>query len=334
MRALNDALTSGAYPAGLFWCVRAEDALLEAPRALIDRATNLGIQAEFIQVETFDEFMSDLANMMPDSGVIPQRDTRLTVATVPPRGSSWPVVRLNAVPVVSYPTVARRLVCTIGGTGDVLGAIRESQAAVVATRRKQGVVAFGSDAEVRRAFDGYDITEFDLYSIEPRRLRYESAEMGLLYDAFAVALSKHRPLAIQRRRSGLAATINPELQARSEFDPLRNVVKELSGRIKGTEATWTEGVYLRFELHFNRLWLVFDPTVRLNERPSIADEEAAKEFIRERLAQRYNATWNALVDAWASLISSDELEMRAFNCTTGVDAAFQVGRVTAFSRRG
>ena len=60
-----------------------------------------------------------------------------------------------------------------------------------------------------------------------------------------------------------------------------------------------------------------------------------KEFQRERLAKRYNAIWNAILQGWVHLIvgPDQEAELRAFGIGDGVDAAFTIGKVTAFSWR-
>ena len=39
---------------------------------------------------------------------------------------------------------------------------------MLATRTKAGVLAFGTDADMRSAFDAYGITDFDLHPIETR----------------------------------------------------------------------------------------------------------------------------------------------------------------------
>jgi hypothetical protein len=54
------------------------------------------------------------------------------------------------------------------------------------------VLAYGSDADVRAAFSDFNITDFDLHTIDVPRLRYESAERGLLREALTRALARAR----------------------------------------------------------------------------------------------------------------------------------------------
>jgi hypothetical protein len=88
-------------------------------------------------------------------------------------------VRLNALPIGQAPTVCRRVVCEIGGYAEVRTAIEQAQVNILAVRTKAGVLAFGSDDDVRKSFDAYGIADFYLHTIEIKRLRYESAERGL-----------------------------------------------------------------------------------------------------------------------------------------------------------
>src|SRR5207245_432748 len=95
---------------------------------------------------------------------------RVSEAPMRSQQGAWPVIRLNALPLLSWPTICRRIVCEIGGTQEVRQAIASAQGDLVAARRDVGVIAFGSDAEIKRTFEPYKITDFDVLSIEAARL--------------------------------------------------------------------------------------------------------------------------------------------------------------------
>ena len=86
----------------------------------------------------------------------------------------------------------------------------------------------------------------------------------------------------------------------------------------------------------DRLWILIEPTIHLDEvnDKSVLDE--AKDFVRERLARRYNPQWNQILDAWSFLLfgKEREVELRAFGCGSGVDAAFRVSRTSGYSWKG
>ncbi len=116
-------------------------------------------------------------------------------------GRGFPVVRLNALQVTQAPAVCRRVVCSVGGYAELAGAVREADVDLLYARVTAGVLAFGADADVRAALESYGIEEFDLHTIDQRRLRYDSGERGLLRDAVARAVARRYLLMRERRRS-------------------------------------------------------------------------------------------------------------------------------------
>ena len=116
------------------------------------------------------------------------------------------------------------------------------------------------------------------------------------------------------------------------------ITRRVFGKIPATTFSWAEALAVRLEFSMDRLWLVLEPTV-LGSKPSedhtIADRQRRKEFVRERLATRYNKKWNELLDAWISVLSggSDRWTVTTFGLTQGVDASFEIHATTGFSRR-
>jgi hypothetical protein len=72
--------------------------------------------------------------------------------------------------------------------------------------------------------------------------------------------------------------------------------------------------------------------VEATEDPS--KEATRAEFVRERTATRYNRIWNSLLDAWTEIITAgkEECNVSSLGVSDGVDAAFTLSRITAFSR--
>jgi NAD-dependent SIR2 family protein deacetylase len=341
MDALEEAIDDGnGYPAGLFWFQRSDSPALPRVTDLISKANAQKIQANIINVETFDELLSDvllLIQNLPDelTEILNRHAPRITNAPIPETKGRWPVVRLNALPVVSYPTLCRKVVCEIGGMKEVNDAVTNSGADVIATRRQVGVLAFGRDAEVRKAFDSCNITEFDVHTIEVRRLRYESAELGLMYDAMYRAIDRERPVKLERVGHHYLVAVEASRSNEAIFTPLRQATKVLTGKVPTTQLQWAEAIWIKLEYRLDRLWLLIEPTIWVERIEDDALFSQTREFIRERLAGRYNPKWNELIEAWAHIITNgeQESEIRAFGIGDGVDAAFSISAITAFSWR-
>jgi hypothetical protein len=202
---------------------------------------------------------------------------------------------------------------------------------VLVARTHAGVLAYGADLDVRTAFESHNITDFDLHTIEIKRLRYESGERGLLRDALTRAIGRRRGLdTIRRRNADLLAPIDPRDKI---WEPLRQQVGSLSGTVNERhELRWREGVAIRLDWADDRLWLLVEPRIVFD---GINDDNraAAADFGRERTVKRYNRKLNDLIDFWAHLLAGEGDELRALGIGDGVDAVFRLSSNTAFSRR-
>lgn len=360
MEAIEEAIDGGrGYPSGLFWFSRGKPAT--AVTSLIEKARANGVQAYIIEVQTFDELLADIVAQIPnlsagDADFLNSKVSRLTDVPLAQERGSWPIVRLNALQIVKFPSVCRLVTCEIGGMREVKVAIQASGAHLVASRRRAGVLVFGRDTEVRKAFSNHKISAMDLHTIEPQRMFYDSAEAGLLYEALARALVRERPLLMERKRGRYILRIDPTRENSEVYLSLRNVLGTISGKILGTDISWTEAIEIHLEYRFGRLWLIIEPIVwaatpilpeiegeqeiqseeQLTKAEQVKTERSiVRDFLRERQATRYNRQWNDLLEAWAKVISANQTlaKVSAFGASEGVDAVFEIGGTTGYSYR-
>jgi hypothetical protein len=337
MEALQSVLDSDkAYPAGLFWLHRGEEPPSEHVLQLLRRSRTNGVDAGWISIANFDEALRDLIRLCQDldTTILDAFASERRAWTAPPRPDGrkvWPVLRLNALQVIEPPGHCRRLECKIGGTPEVRAAVEDAGADVIVARTQAGVLAFGKDADLRSAFDGFGITTFDLHAIENRRLRYDSGERGLLRQALSMALAREHDLDRTRRRiTDLLAPRDPDAD---QWKPLRKIVGQISGTVgKNPELTWKEGVGIRLDWADEKLWLLAQPRIVL---AGVTDENKAQaaDLARERTVRRYNKQLNDLIAFWTMLLAKNSDELRALNIGDGVDAVFRLGTDTAFSWR-
>ena len=148
-----------------------------------------GVGSALVRIQSFDELMQDLLRLIGNIDTTAldvfasERQRRTGGAPAPSGRLGWPVVRLNAIQLTQAPKVCRRVVCEIGDHAEAREAVEKADVRVLVSRVRAGVLAYGSDADVRKAFGAHRITEFDLHAIDPKRLRYESGERGLLREA-------------------------------------------------------------------------------------------------------------------------------------------------------
>ena len=335
METLEEAVEKAdSFPSGLFWLHRGR-LPLERVQQLIVKATDCDIDAALVRMDNFDEVMRDLVRISPDvdSQTLDSFGTersRCSNATMPIGQLGWPVVRLNAINVTSIPTVCRKIECQIGGVKEVREAVEAAKVEVLVTRVRAGVLAFGSDADTRSAFESFGITDFDLHPIEKRRLRYESGEHGLLREAISRAFARNRQLELirQRRRDLLF----PSDCTDPIWGPLKSIVGTLTGTVGQSGLRWYEGIGISLGWAGERLWVLIEPR---SVFVGIDDENkaAATDFARERTVRRYNRALNDLIDFWSHFLAGDGSPISALGISEGVDANFSFSPTSAFSKR-
>jgi hypothetical protein len=336
MAALGKAFEAPrAYPSGLYWVAREGDTLLPAVQALLEQARANGVEAYLVECPSFEELMVSIRYLLPTNEHHKelldrfQPATRLSEFDIPPRGGRWPRLRLNAIAVATHPNTARLVECEIGGTREVRDAIAAASVRAVAARRRDGVIAFGSDSALLEAFGPWD-PKLDYGQLDPT----SPSDAGLLYDAIALALERERPLVRQDRR---LLSVDPARATDRLFQPLRQAgLSTIVGKIPGTAASWAEAVELRLEERFGSMWLIYAPVVWCEYCGEADEDSRRKEWGRERQVKRYNRPYTALLKAWADVLCGSEKESRlqAIGIATGgSDAIFDLKRLAPFAER-
>lgn len=337
MDALDDVLEeSEPLPAGLFWLHRGDSDPLPRVSSLLQKASDRKIDGGLVRIENFDETLRDITRLVEglDESSLSAFASERKWWTPPAKiggKKGFPVIRLNALPFTLSPTVCRRVVCDIGGYSEIRAAIEKAERSILFGRVRAGVLAFGTDSDIRAIFDPFNVSDFDLHPIETRRLRYDSGERGLLRSAISCALSReHKLTHVRHRTTDLLTPTDPEDKA---WERLKQLVGPLCGSVSGhKELRWREGIGTRIDWADERLWLLFEPRTvfeGINEQ----NRFVASDFSRERSVKRYNRQLNDLIGFWASTLAKDGCDLHALGIASGVDAVFRLSAETAFSRR-
>ncbi len=336
MRALHDALEADApFGAGLYWVAKSGDRLLRVAHDLLAAAREKGVQAHLVDCPSFEELMSNIRYLLPatdDHKALFNRfqpATRRSEFDIPARGGHWPRLRLNAVAVAEYPRTARLVHCDVTNTREAREAITDAEVGAVVACRRGGIVAFGADDDLLRAFDAWD-PKLDYAQLDAAH----SGDVGLLHEAIAAALTRERPLLRRGRRTLI---VNPERAKDSVFDPLRATgLNTLFGRIPGTKGMWAESIELRLEQRHGALWLVYAPGVWSDRGDDAADNDRRREWTKQRQVKRYNRQYTALLKGWADVLcaSMKESRLEAFGIGRGgADATFVLKRLAPYAER-
>ncbi len=205
-------------------------------------------------IDNFDEALRDIIRLTDGLDTtkldaFASSRSRWSAAPKPSGNKGWPILRFNALAVTQAPTVCRRVVCGVGGQKDARDAVAKVNAQVIVSRTRAGVICFGSDSEVRKAFEEHGIQEFDIHPIESNRLWYDdTGEHCLVSDALVSAIARELHLDVYHKR-GLDLLAPRDVQ-KSALSELKSIVGSLSGSVKDSpHLHWREGVGVRLNGH-------------------------------------------------------------------------------------
>lgn len=343
MKTLAEALElKTPFPHGLFWFARPGDNPVPAVLDVLTRARSKGAQAAFIEVSTFDELMADL--FLPHQESL--TDVRDLVKAARPKrqpipltyqpAAHWPVLRTNALQITDFPATCTVFEAEVGKTAEVKLLTQPHANEMVALRRRVGVIAFGARGKLEEVFASCGPKGFDRYGIEQRRLRYDSAELGLLYHALIQGIAnKTGLLRSQHARGRFLFAQDRNSFTQSELTTWSRLRSRGVWQLRpGT--TLHEGFELALDFRDNRFWMLVDPTIVVTSDGQAPYQGADRSAIaRESLVTRYNRQRNDALQLWIGFLQrhlGSPLKV-AFPSEAVREAEFTVSTVTAFSRK-
>lgn len=366
MSALSDALTKHhPFPHGLYWVTGSPNNVLPPVLSLLEKATAVGIDAQIVESQNFDEFAGDL---MEKTSFPSQITTHLLEARPSPllvpvhlperEYAKVPVLRLSALRINTLPSLARQVCLKNRATIDqIRDHLKQAKVQATVAVAGDGYAAFGKDDDLLRALSPFTPELRGTIELHPWK---ESWALGLLYDALTRALCRGRPLIPSFRGKGHVIRASMGHEGESEDDRCRRLRKlaplkaaygtDVVGKVTGLGYPFAEALRIRMEQSAGRWWCVFDPfTFVLVPRQEASEEGSedvgvfawavrdglnpAADWVRERWVQRYNRRWNNIIDAWFKLLSDPDGEIRAYwlKDEEGIDATFNIGAVSAWS---
>ena len=345
----------GNLPHGLFWLHRSGTEPLESVSELIEMARSNDIEANLVEINTFDESLDKIRRYL---GVFPDdleeflrpKASRRTDAPIALVSNNPPFLRLNALRIDTAPSMCKLITCDIGGYKEIKNAIENTKAKILARRIKKGVIAFGEDKEIKKAFSQNDVQRIEIYPIDPNRLEYASEEYKLVFDALCRAIERQTGLTIEDRRDGKYIVADESITPAKIFNRLIDcAMNKVSGAVPSTSVVWREACRIDLDYKFNKLWVLLSQRVLLSltDEHTETERNKAKSFARERTAPRkqpstgrfvgYNPIAGSILAGWMSILvgstNSDAVTLSAFGLSDGLDPQFTISNKQVISGR-
>lgn len=345
--------TSNPYPHGLFWTWMKGSTPRPAVMDLLKKAKAKGVAVYYVPIETFDALLLRLWRNIPGkSQTVDEKVRKSKSASVniplPQPGLGQPLVRLNALPILSAPLRCFELSFKQSKNwNDIKEARAKTQGRLILTQGTS-VLCWGSREDIKTAFSN------DLPSVTERDVPTDLSAPGNLHvkgfieEALCKALARGKPLRarIQRHAVYLAADARHNRQA--DLELLAKLVGTVSGTVPGIvapaderhpiaeQATWAEAARISVDFKDGRLWLLIEPDIWIE--PARA-RKLAVDFLDKRRGDRFNKKFNDLLDAWVHIILGTtqlnaQVTLPVFENGSGTEnPTFGISSRTAFTRR-
>lgn len=332
---------SSSFPGGLFWFARVGTTPLPEVSELIELAKENGKQAEIVEIETFDTAWADIIkgfDSIPKDDLenLNQHYHRTNNQPMPSVGRKYPLLRLNAVPILEYPATARLYKCNAGNTKEIKDCILKSKVDILATRKSAGIVGFGFDKDFHTAFKNYGDYDTDLYQITEKDLLYDdSSTKGLITMALLRALAQGKPFRMTKKRDRHLLFPDPKKLTNQFFDPLRASLTTISGIVPRSKLTWVAALEITVQYSLSTPLLLLTPTIIASKASERAESKLVAPFVKEITARWYNQKYDTILNSWLSLIfgNDKEVTLTAFERPIeGINASFTLSRTTAFTK--
>jgi hypothetical protein len=352
MSLFRKALDShNPFPHGLYWTGIKGFAIPASVADLLKRAREKGVDAEYVPIETFDALLLRLWRNMDKKS--PELDARIRKTKIgdvhislPRPGRGKPLVRLNAVPIISMPRACMALTFREAKDWEDLR-LASSKGKLILTK-SDGVWCWGPEREIAAAFGD------DLLSARSCNLPTDFASPANLHfkrfveDALCAALAKGKRLLSRRNRESAFLIANPHAKTGSGLGALSQVLGPIFGTVPGllapvteqhpepVKVDWSEAVRVSVDFKNGRPWLLLDPDIWI--WPARARHSAVA-FLDERRSDRYNQKYNAILDTWIRIVlGTDERKVEMIVCpfdegNEAENPSFRIGSRTAFARR-
>ena len=350
MSMFRDALgQNNAFPQGLFWTVPRISGATENVRQLIAYAKEKSVRAHLVEIGTFDEMLSKIWRQLKEkpqtlNGKVRTAHVVNVSIPLPSLGNQFPILRTNALPVLTAPASCG--VLDLDGSityGDLKEKIIEKSPNAILTYTDK-ILFWGNKEEIIKVLPTEKINAIKHFNFDDAAKSASESPFvkSFFEEALATALCHGKPLFLRRKNRTYHAVVQHDAANNPLFSALRNVLNYkgkpgyITGNVPGLkDVLWAESVSIRLEERGSRLWVMLRPDIWIKP---LAKRQEARDFLRKRLLYRYNNTSYSLLDAWIEILlgiigSGSTVKLSCYP-DAEYSADFEIGTRTAYSHGG
>jgi hypothetical protein len=343
MDAFNKALEgSNPFPQGLFWFSRFGTKPLASVETLIKKAREKGVNAQLVEVGTFDELMIKLKKQFTKISPELARqylDRRFEPPKIelPSRGTNYPLIKTNAISILNFPRN-----CYTSEQGKIKNQkelnsfCKESNSEITAVLREGKILSLAQEQTVKTLLGAN--TQPLLLTEDLTASPQDYIVQSLLRDALGKGFCVDSPLRISFKNRNLFIRPDCEQTSNQTFSNLKKAIgNTLYGRVPNTGIDWYEAVQIKIDHKLSQLWLLLTPDIYLatgnpHRENFDAEMETAREFKKNRTKMRRNYDVARLLNIWMNILIPSNGKIPLFSDGES-DVCFELERHFASSGR-
>lgn len=338
---------SNAFPFGLFWTVIDKSNITDAIRTLINEAKQAGINAHIVETGTFDTTMARIWHQLPDIAESIQQKVNVSKSKIikiplPAPGNSYPIIRLNALPITELPTTCAKVTVNRKITYQDLKQSLIDNNPDASLTKADDIIGWGSQEEIVRGLGKDLIEKIEIHNLDNLRTKViDNTFYRSFFESVVIrSICRSKPIRIKRRHKRYYALVDHNKKDDAAFEKIKLAVGSktypkgfICGNVLG-DTYWSEAVELKLEIRGQDMWLVLRPTIWIDP----ADERKNQiDFIKKKIRYRYNEPSSNILDAWIELLlpSSEKGKDITIQCYAGSEfpLQFKINNRTSYSRK-
>ncbi|MEX2485001.1 MAG: SIR2 family protein [Brumimicrobium sp.] len=315
MEMFNKAIEqTNAFPSGLFWTTTSVANTAESVKSLIAKASQKGIEAHIVEIETFDTLLmatwKQISNVPENINfkIKANRSTEVNISTNE-NGTNFPFIRTNLLSILEVSDECAEIkLSTSISTQDFYTLVQEKKPNANLVKAEE-IHAWGKEEDLRSMFENLGFESIRKVQLSnPISLISENTIYHSLYErALAIALANHPALHLTRSRKFMLIP-NSEMASDLIFQPVIDALSndKFTARMrtsKGGNVNWYEALEISLESRNDKLWLSLKPTIWVEPRE---ERQNHSEALKNALKFRYNKQSNTLLNAWIKVIFQNQ----------------------------
>ena len=198
---------TGTFTNGFYWCIREGEVEKQRIKTLIDKLKKKGIEADFVKITSFDDFLIGIYNQIGknDDEIDEWLSSNRKIQPFKSASrSSESYIVFDFMKVTEYPrTFFTFKFKNIKNWGELEGIINGKKI-IASFFREEKIIAIGNENEIRETFDEYidDSSAFEYYTLTDDDLRQLNKQYGFVYGIFYKIFNWHFEKVLCLKRFG------------------------------------------------------------------------------------------------------------------------------------